>query len=94
MDLEVCEVKLVEEQACGMHFFNGWDLLAEMEALHVHIARVEDEHTTEAGEMSVLVIEGSNALVDLGMLPIRDIPQLPKMAQEILKAIGVILERL
>jgi hypothetical protein len=75
MDLEVREVKLVEEQA------------------HVR-ARVKDEHTAEARELSTLVIEASNTLVDHGMLPIRDILQLPKMAQEILKVVGVILERL
>jgi hypothetical protein len=34
----------------------------------------EDERATEAGKLSMLVIGISNALVDLGMLPIRDIP--------------------
>jgi hypothetical protein len=36
----------------------------------------------------------SNALVDLGMLPVQDIPQLPKSAQEVLMAAGLLLERL
>jgi hypothetical protein len=51
-----------------------------------------NKHAVEVGELLVLVVEASNALIDLGMLPIRDIPQLPKMAQEVLKAEGVILE--
>jgi hypothetical protein len=34
------------------------------------------------------------ALVDLGLPPIRDIPQVPMRAQEVLKAAGVILEHL
>jgi hypothetical protein len=36
----------------------------------------------------------SNALVDLGMLPVQDIPQLPKLAREVLIVVGLILERL
>jgi hypothetical protein len=37
-------------------------------------------------------MEISNALVDLGLLPIQDIPQLPRLAQEVLA--GVLLESL
>jgi hypothetical protein len=51
-----------------------------------------NKRAVEVGELSALVVEASNALVDLEMLPIQDIPQLPKMAQEVLKAEGVILE--
>jgi hypothetical protein len=36
----------------------------------------------------------SNALVDLGMLPIQDIPQLSKSAHEVLMAAGLLLEGL
>jgi hypothetical protein len=57
----------------------------------VHVPEVEDEHATEAGEPSALVVEASNALVDLRMLPIQDIPHLPTMAQKVLKAVIVIL---
>jgi hypothetical protein len=42
----------------------------------------------------MLVVGISNALVDLEMLPIWDIPQLPKIAQKILTAAGLIPERL
>jgi hypothetical protein len=92
MDLEVWELKLVEEQACGLHSLVERDLSAELEELRM--CAVEDELTAEARDVSVLVAEASNALVDLRMLPIWDIPQLPKMAQEVLKAAGVILKRL
>jgi hypothetical protein len=40
MDLEVWEAKLVEEQACGLHSFDGWDLSAEQEKLHTRVDRV------------------------------------------------------
>jgi hypothetical protein len=40
----------------------------------MRMARVKDEHAAEAIELLALVVEASNALVDLRMLPIRDIP--------------------
>jgi hypothetical protein len=48
--------------------------LTDLEDLAMSMARVEDECATEAGVLSVLVVEASNALVDLGMLPIQDVP--------------------
>jgi hypothetical protein len=36
------------------------------------------ERTAEAWQLSMLVMKISNALADLGMLPIQDIPQLSK----------------
>jgi hypothetical protein len=74
MDLEVREVKLVEEQVRGLHSFDGWDLSAEQGELHTRVAEVEDEHIVEAKKLSMLVVGISNALVNLGMLPIQDIP--------------------
>jgi hypothetical protein len=74
MDKEVWEAKLAEEQAHGLHSFDRRDLSTELEEFHARMAAVEDERAIEARDLSVLVIEASNALVDLGMLPIRDIP--------------------
>jgi hypothetical protein len=74
VDLEVREVKLAEEKARGMHPFDGWDLLVELVELRAHMAGVEDECAAEAGKLSMLVVGVSNALVDLRMLQIRDIP--------------------
>jgi hypothetical protein len=82
--LEVREAKLAEEQACGLHSFDGSDLSAELEELCVHVAGVEDERVVEAGELSTLVMEASNTVVGLRMLPIRDIPQLLKTAQVVM----------
>jgi hypothetical protein len=59
----------------------------------MHTAGVEDECATEVGKVSKLVMEISNALVALGMMPIWDIPQLQKLAQEVLMAAELILER-
>jgi hypothetical protein len=35
---------------------------------------IGDERDAEAGQLSQLVVEISNALIDLGMLPIQNIP--------------------
>jgi hypothetical protein len=56
------------------------------------VAGVEDELIAEDGKLPQLVMETSNALVDLGMSPIRDIHQLLKIAQEVLAVVGHILE--
>jgi hypothetical protein len=55
------------------------------------VVEVEEECIAEAVKMSTLVMGISNALVDLKMLPIQDIPQPPKIAQEILTVLGLIL---
>jgi hypothetical protein len=58
----------------GLHPFDGRDLSTELEGLHMHVDGVEGECATEVRQLSQLVMEISNALVDLGMLPVRDIP--------------------
>jgi hypothetical protein len=93
-DLKVWEAKLPEEQVHGLHSFDRRDLSTELEEGHVRVAGVNDECTTEAGELSVLIVEASNALVDLGIVHIQGVPQLLKMAQEVLKAVDLILEHL
>jgi hypothetical protein len=44
------------------------------------MAGVEDEHVAEALELSRLVMEISNALVDLGFFPIQDVPPTSKIS--------------
>jgi hypothetical protein len=66
----------------SLHSFDGHDLPTELEELHARVARVEEEHVTVAGEMVALVVEASNTLMDLGMLPIWEVPQNPKKAQD------------
>jgi hypothetical protein len=55
-------------------------------------SRVEDECAAEARKMSMLVMGISSALVDLEVLPIQNISQLLKMAQEVLVEPGLVLE--
>jgi hypothetical protein len=56
------------------------------------VTGIEDERTAEAGKLSMWVVGISNALVDLEMLSIWYIPQLLKMAQEVLVVADLILE--
>jgi hypothetical protein len=78
VDLERREVKLTEEQARGLYSFDGRDLSVELEELHERVAGVENKCAAEAVQLSWSVMEISNALVDLGMFPIRDIPVQPR----------------
>jgi hypothetical protein len=94
MDLDMQKAMLVEEQACDLHPHNRRDLLAELEEIHARVDEIEGERAVEAGQLSQLVMEISNALADLGMLLVQDIPQLPRSAQEVFTMVGLLLEHL
>jgi hypothetical protein len=94
MDLERQEEKLAEEQDRGLYSFDGWDLSTELEELHDRVAGVEGECTDEDVKLSRLITEISDALVDMGVFPIWDIPQRPMLAQDVLTIVGLILDHL
>jgi hypothetical protein len=72
--LERWEEKLMEEQAHDLHSFNGQDLSAGLEELCLRMAGIEDECAAEAVRLSQLVMDIFDALVDIGVLPVWDIP--------------------
>jgi hypothetical protein len=72
---------------------NGQDLLAELEETRACVDEINSECAIEAERLSQLVVGISNAL-DLDMVPIQDIPQLPMSAREVLTTAGLILEHL
>jgi hypothetical protein len=94
MDLEWQEDKLIEEQAQGLYSFDGRDLLTELEELHERVARVESERAIEAMQLSWSAMEISDALVNLGAFPIRDIPAHPESTQDVLMVDSLVWERL
>jgi hypothetical protein len=94
MDLVVREAILVEEQEHGLCPIDGWDLLLELDMAHMRLDRINDERAAEARQLSQLVVKISDVLVDLGMLPIQDIPQLLKSTPEVLPAANLILKLL
>jgi hypothetical protein len=63
-----------------MHSFNRCDLPTKLGELRAHAIGDEEERATEARKLAALVVEASNTLVDLGMLPIQEVPQNPKKA--------------
>jgi hypothetical protein len=77
-----------------MYSYDGQDLLTRLEEHLVHMAGVEDKRATEAMGLSQLVMGFSDVLFDLGLCLIWDIPQCPKLAQEVFVVTGLILERL
>jgi hypothetical protein len=74
MGLERREEKIEEEQAHGLHSVDGRDLLMELEGLRKLMVGVESECIAEAVTLSRSIMEISDAPVDLGVFPIRDIP--------------------
>jgi hypothetical protein len=66
----------------------------ELEEFRELVARVESEHATEVVTLLGSVKEIPDALVDLGVFPIRDIPERPKSARDVLTVVGLIFERL
>jgi hypothetical protein len=85
---------LEKEQAHGLHSFNGRDLLAELEELRERVAGVESDRATENMTLSWSVMGISDALVDLSMFPIREMPEHLKSAQDVLTVAGLVLEHL
>jgi hypothetical protein len=91
-DLEVQEVILVEEQVRGLHPPDGRDLSVKLEETRARVDGINSKHAAEVGRLSQLVMGMSNAIVDLGMLPVQDITQLLKSGREVLTAVGLIFE--
>jgi hypothetical protein len=83
---------LVEEQARSLHHDHGQDLSTALEGIQPCVDEIEGECAAKAGQLTQLVMGISNALTNLGMLPVQDIPHLPKLAQEVLAATGLLLE--
>jgi hypothetical protein len=84
----------MEEQVHGLPSFDWRDLSAGLEELRLRMAEIKDERATEVVILSRLVMEICDTLINLRVLPIRDVPQLPKLAQEVLVPAGLILEHL
>jgi hypothetical protein len=82
---------LAEAQTCGIYLRDGRDLLEE---LRKRMAGVDEERVVEAEKLAALVTETSRDLMDLGLPPIQEIPQVLRKAWEVLKAARIVLEHL
>jgi hypothetical protein len=64
----------------------------EIDKAHALMDGITDERAAEVMPLSQHVMAISTALVDLGMLPVQDIPQLLKSAREVLPTTDLILK--
>jgi hypothetical protein len=85
---------LVKDQARGLYPPDRRSLPSELGKLHERIAGTEDDHTVEAKQLSRSIREISSALVDLNVLPIRDIPSRPQSAKDVLVVLSLVLDQL
>jgi hypothetical protein len=93
-DLEHREEMWVEDQARGLCPPDGRNLSLELGKLHERVAKAEDDRAVEAEQLSRSIREIFDALVDLIVLPIQDVPSQPWLAKDVLVAFSLVLERL
>jgi hypothetical protein len=77
-----------------MYSFDRRNLPVELERLCEHMVGVEDDRAAEAEQLSRPIKDISDALVDLNVLPIHDIPSQPRSTKDVLTVFGLVLERL
>jgi hypothetical protein len=94
MNLEVWVAILAGELQHDLHPPDKRDLSTDLDKAHARMDRIDSEHATEAERLSWHVMQISGVLVDLGMMPVQDIPQLSKWAREVLLAGDLILKHL
>jgi hypothetical protein len=86
----VWETIKAEELERGMYRTDEPDLSAELDKARVRVDRIDNEHAVEVKQLSQWVVRISNIMFDLGLLPIQDIPQLLKSAQEVLLVVDIL----
>jgi hypothetical protein len=80
--LEVQQVMLAEELERVPHPPDGRDMSTELDKACARADGIDGKHATEAERLSWQVMRISGVLVDLGMLPVQNIPQLLKLARD------------
>jgi hypothetical protein len=77
VDHEWQEERLDEDQARDLYPPDGRSLPSKLGKLRERFTGTKDDHGIEAEQLSRSIREISDALVDLNVLPIRDIPLWP-----------------
>jgi hypothetical protein len=75
-----------------LHPTNTRDQSIELDKAPTLVDRVNGVHASEGEQLLPGIMRISNVLVDLGMLPIQNIPQLPKSAWEVLLVADLVLK--
>jgi hypothetical protein len=85
---------LAEELECGLHHPHGRDLLVELDKTQAHVYWIADDRAAEVGLLSRRLVWVASVLIDLGLLPIEDIPYVLKTTQDALPMIVLVLKHL
>jgi hypothetical protein len=93
-DLSLPEVALVEVSSWAPNPQDNHEELMEFIELQKLLKDAEIERVIEVGRLAILVRDVCKVLVDLGMPPIPEIPQDPRMDGDVLEMVSIILERL
>jgi hypothetical protein len=94
MDLEVHEVILVEELEHDLHHLEGRDQPLELYKACAWANEIADNRVAKVERQSRQLVQVAGVLINLGLPPIEDIPQLPKIVWDTLVAVALILEHL
>jgi hypothetical protein len=94
MDVEMHEEIVVKELERGLHRSDGCDLPVKLHKAHAWANEIAGDQAAEAERLSRQLMWVASVLIYLGLPPIEDIPQLPKIVQDALTVVALILERL
>jgi hypothetical protein len=93
-DLILREEALSEARTRGLDPVERQEELVELVELRQRLEETRLARGAEAARLARIVGDMSGALVNLGMAPVPEIPQLPDKADDVLRAAGVVVERL
>jgi hypothetical protein len=81
-----------EELERHMRHPDGWNLPVELDETRARVHRIADDQVDEAGRLSRQLVPVAGVLIDLGLPSIVDIPRLPKIAQDALLVVALVLK--
>jgi hypothetical protein len=92
MDLGVHEAILVKELERSLHHPDWRDMPVELDKTHAWVHGIADDRAAKAGRMLRRLVWVAGVLINLGLSPIDDIPQLLKIAQDALLSVILVLK--
>jgi hypothetical protein len=94
MDLEVCVAIVVEELERSLRYLHRRDLPVKLYKARTRANEIASDRVAKAERLSRQLMRVAGVLIDLGLPPIEDIPQLPKTVRDALTVVALVLERL
>jgi hypothetical protein len=85
---------VTQELECSMRHSDRRNPPAELYKARAWTNEIANDRAAEAKRLSRQLMSVAGILIDLGLLPMEDIPRLPKTVQDALVAVILVLERL